>query len=112
MIDFYRKNGDLREHLHLYQSTAPAMRMGSSSRLISSYFFVEVSFLATMTTSCPGGSLSLFNLKNSLKRRLMRFLFTASPTFLLTVTPSLGMPDSLGCKKTMKFAEESRFPLS
>jgi hypothetical protein len=43
---------------------------------------------------------------------LMRFLFTASPTFLLTVTPSLGMPDSLGCKKTMKFAEESRFPLS
>jgi hypothetical protein len=49
--------------------------------------------LAMITMSCEAGSLDLFNLKNSRKRRLILFLWTAFPAFLLTVVPSLVAPD-------------------
>jgi len=45
-----------------------------------------------ITMSWEAGSLDLFNLKNSRKRRLILFRCTAFPAFLLTVVPSLLTP--------------------
>lgn len=46
-----------------------------------------------ITMSEEAGSLDLFSLKNSRNRRLILFLCTAFPVFLLTVVPSLLSPD-------------------
>lgn len=69
-------------------------------------------FFAIMTMSREGGRLDLFNLKYSLNRRLMRFLLTAFPTFLVTVIPSLLIPDGLSRVMIVKFSVCSRFPCS
>lgn len=47
----------------------------------------------------------MFNLKNSLTRRLILFLFTASPTFLLTAIPSLLFSPRFLNTMTVKFSE-------
>ena len=69
------------------------------------YFSEDTSLFAIITMSFESGSLSLLNLKNSLKRRLILFLFTAFPTFLPTATPSLFSPDGLGLNITVKLFE-------
>jgi hypothetical protein len=61
--------------------------------------------LAMITMSCEAGSLDLFNLKNSRKRRLILFLCTAFPAFLLTVVPSLLTPDGFRHVMMVKRAE-------
>jgi hypothetical protein len=61
--------------------------------------------------SLASGNCSLCNLKNSLNKRFTRFLFTAPPTFLLTVIPNLRI-DSLLPGKIMikKFCVLYRIP--
>ena len=58
--------------------------------------------LAMMTMSCAGGNCSLCNLKNSRNSLLILFLFTAFPTFLLTVMPNLLVPDGFGYAMRVK----------
>lgn len=65
---------------------------------------------AIITMSCGAESLDLFNLKNSLTRRLILFLSTALPTFLVTVIPSLLMPISFLHATMVKCSEWLRTP--
>jgi len=77
----------------------------SNSRHTSRYFREEASFFAIITISFESGSMSLFNLKNSLKRRLILFRFVALPILLLTATPILLSPHGLWLSMTVKLFE-------
>ena len=55
--------------------------------------------------SREGGSLSLDLLKNSLKRRLIRFRWTAPPMFFPTVKPKRVLPKWLGLIITKKWGK-------
>ena len=61
-------------------------------------------FLAIMLMSHAPDINCRFNRKNSRTRRLILFLLTACPTFLVTVTPSLERPCRPGAKTAMKFS--------
>lgn len=55
--------------------------------------------------SREGGSCALVFLKNSLNRRLIRFLWTAPPLFFPTVTPKRVIPRLLGFIITKKWGK-------
>ena len=61
--------------------------------------------------SRDGGNLSLDLLKNSLKRRLIRFRWTAFPVFLPTAKPKRVLPKLLGLMITEKWGKVLFFTL-
>ena len=61
-------------------------------------------FLAIMLMSHSPDSNCRFNRKNSRTRRLILFLLTAHPTFLVTVTPNRERPCRLGKKTAIKYS--------
>ena len=65
-----------------------------------------------ITMSWEAGSLDLFNRKNSRKMRLILFLYTSFPVFLLTVMPSLLIPCWFANRITVKRFECIRTPCS
>ena len=61
-------------------------------------------FLAIMLMSHSPNNKCRFNRKNSRTRRLILFLLTARPTFLVTVTPNRERPCRLGEKTAIKYS--------
>ena len=67
--------------------------------------------MAMTTTSCPAGNKALLRRKNSLISRLILFLLTAFPVFLVTVIPSLLIPLRINACDSCKVLRTSPHPL-